>query len=200
MNVRRVVIFLTVMLALLSCKRSSSGQLVVDVPAVIAAVVLGGGDVLLNPAATAALLVGAIQLRNEAAVGAVNGDMQFTVDCSPGCSAEQSSVVLRPGESATVQIFTTLVLVATISISVFARYVAGTAELAFPIAWNNAGFNSAAFGTLALLSVPVFAVLWPASAVLTAVGVETRQSNPNVPRRIPKLAQDVRQMGAVIGF
>ncbi|MGK0303354.1 MAG: hypothetical protein ACI89X_004247, partial [Planctomycetota bacterium] len=52
MNVRRVVIFLTVMLALLSCKRSSSGQLVVDVPAVIAAVVLGGGDVLLNPAAT----------------------------------------------------------------------------------------------------------------------------------------------------
>lgn len=42
MNVRRVVIFLTVMLALLSCTRGSLGQLMLDVPAVIAAVVLGG--------------------------------------------------------------------------------------------------------------------------------------------------------------
>lgn len=200
MNVRRLVIFLTVMLALLSCKRSSSGQLVVDVPAVIAAVVLGGGDILLNPVATTALFVGAIQLRNEAVVGAVNGDMEFRVDCPAGCTADQSTVFLRPGESAAVQIFTTLVLAATISIDVFARYVAGTAERAFAIAWHNVGFQSAAFRTLALISLPVFAVLWAASAVLTPVGVETRQSNPNVPRRIPQLAQDVRALGAVIGF
>ena len=48
MNLRRLLIFLTVMVALFGCKRSKSGELVVDVPAVVAAVVLGGGNVLLG--------------------------------------------------------------------------------------------------------------------------------------------------------
>ena len=200
MNLRRHLVFLTVMLGLLSCKRSSSGQLVVNVPAVIAAVVLGGGDVLLNPVATTALLVGLVELRNETAVGTVNGDIEYRVACPAGCTADQSTVVLGPGQIAAVQIFTTLVLAATLNIEVFARYVAGTAELAFPITWNNVAFNSAAIGILTLISPPVFALLWAASAVLAPVGVLTRQSNPNVPRRIPNLAQDVRTFGAIIGL
>lgn len=199
MNMRRAVIFLTIMMGLLSCKRSSNGNLVVDVPTVIAAAVLGGGDVLLNPVATTALLVGVIQLRNETAVGTVNGDMEFRVDCPAGCSADQETVVLRPGEVASVQIFTTLVLAAVLTVDVFARYLAGTSERAFPVAWNNLGFQNAAFATLTLISLPIFAVLWSASAVLSTVGVETKQSNPLVPRRVPALAQDVRLFGAVIG-
>lgn len=200
MNLRRLLIFLTVMVALFGCKRSKSGELVVDVPAVVAAVVLGGGDVLLDPVASTALLVGLMTVRNETAVGTVNGDIEYRVDCPAGCSVDQETVVVAPGQEAVIRVFTTLVLVATVSVTVFARYVAGVTERTFPIAWNNVAFGNAAFATLALLSAPVLAVLWSTSAVLAAVGIETGQSNPLVPRRIPQRAQDVRMFGAVAGL
>lgn len=200
MNLRRLLIFLTVVVALFGCKRSKSGQVVVDVPAVVAAVVLGGGDVLLNPLAQSAFLVGLMTVRNDTPLGTVNGDIEYRVDCPEGCSVDRERVVLPPGESAQIQVFTTLVLAATITLTVFARYVAGATERAFPISWNNLGFGNAAFATLTLLSVPLFATLWAASAIVTAVGVETGQSNPLVPRRIPQRAQDVRLFGAVVGL
>lgn len=200
MNLRRLLIFMTVMVALFGCKRSRSGQIVVDVPAVVAAVVLGGGDVLFNPFATSALLVGLLTIRNETAVGTANGDIEYRVDCPPGCTVDNERVVVGPGQSAIIQVFTTLVLAATLSVTVVARYVAGATELAFPISWTNVGFDNAALAVLTLISAQVFAVLWTASVVLSLVGIETRQSNPLVPRRIPQRAQDVRMFGAVAGL
>jgi len=198
MNTRRLMVFLIVIVGLFGCRRSSNGQLVVDVPTVVAAAVIGGGNVLLNPAATSSVLVGLLTLRNETAVGTANGDMEFRVDCPAGCETPTPTVTLAPGEEFVVQVFTTVVLAAVISVNVFARYLAGTASRDFPIAWNNVLFASNAFAVLALMQEPAFATLFFASVVLAQVGILTRNSNPLVPQRIPALAQDVRLFGAVI--
>ena len=200
MNTRRLSIFLLVVVALFGCRRNSKGQLVVDVPAVVAATVLGGGPLLLDPLATARMSLGWVTLRNDEAPGVEGRDIEFRVDCPPGYEASQYDAVLAPGEELAVEIFTTLVVAAILTVDVFAKYVRGSAERGFPIEWQNLAAGSRAFALLSLVSLPVFAVLWFTSAVLAPVGVLTHNSNPLVPRRVPALAQDVRLFGAVIGF
>ncbi|MFN3240506.1 MAG: hypothetical protein ACE37K_03225 [Planctomycetota bacterium] len=200
MNTRRLMVFLIVIVGLFGCRRSSNGQLVVDVPAVVAATVIGGGNVLLNPAATTSVLVGLLTLRNETAPGTVNGDMEFSVDCPAGCETPTPTVTLAPGEEFVVQVFTTVVLVAVLTVNVFARYLEGSTTRDFPITWNNLLFASNAFAVLALMQEPAFATLFFASVLVAQVGVLTRNSNPLVPQRIPSLAQDVRLFGAVAAF
>ncbi|MCK5942854.1 MAG: hypothetical protein KAI24_12835 [Planctomycetes bacterium] len=198
MNTRRLLIFLVVVLGLFGCRRNSKGQLVVDVPAVVAASVLGGGDVLLNPAATASVLVGLLTLRNDTAAGTPNGDIAFTVNCPPGCETPTPDVVLGPGEAFDVQVFATVVLTAVITVEVLARYVEGTVDREFAVTWNNLLFASNAFAVLALMQEPSFATLFFASVVIAQVGLLTDNSNPLVPRRLPALAQEVRLYGAVL--
>jgi len=201
MNIRRVLPFLMVVVALFGCRRNSSGQLVPNVPAIVAATVLGGGPVLLDPLATTSLLVGSLRLRNDLPAGTADGDIDYRVDCPPGCEASEYDVRLAPGEERVVQVFTTLVLAAVLTVTVFTVYASATApERSFPVTWRNFAANSAAFAVLSLISVPVFAILWASNTFLSPLGVLTNNSNPLVPQRVPALAQDVRLFGAIIGL
>ena len=200
MNLRRVLLFLVVVVALFGCRRNRNGELVPNVPAIVAAAVLGGGSVLLDPLATTAVLVGTLTLRNDVAAGTADGDVEYRVDCPAGFEASEYDVRLGPGEERVVQVFTTLVLVAVLTVTVYAVYASATAaERAFPITWNNFSANSAAFALLSLISAPLFAVLWGTNTFLSPFGVLTNNSNPLVPQRVPALAQDVRLFGAIIG-
>jgi hypothetical protein len=162
--------------------------------------VLGGGLALLDPYATARVLLGTLTLRNDLPDGTAEGDIDYHIECPAGCEVDQTDYRLAPGAQVAVAVYTTLVLSAILSVSVLTNYVRGGTERAFPIQWQNLTGASRALSLLQIISASVFAILWYTNAFLVASGVLTNNSNPSVPRRIPALAQDVLLFGAVIGL
>lgn len=197
MNARRLLVFLLVVFALFGCKNRSGGG-GGNVPVLVAAAVLGGGPVVLNPLLTTAALLGAIEVRNETAVGTVDGDLDFQIDCPAGVECSEYTGRLAPGEARLIQVFTTLATVAVVTLTVITIAALSGAEQSFPVQWNNLAVGSRALALFQLISSPLFAPLWYAATALMPTGVLTKNSNPLVPQRLPALAQEVRLIGAML--
>jgi hypothetical protein len=198
MLLTRSLVFLLSLVALSGCHRSR-GTTLANLPAVVAAAVLGGGPVALDPYLTLAL-VGTLTLCNELPVGTASGDIRFRVEVPAGSQAETNDVLLAPGELRAVQVFTTLALAAVLTATVHARYERGGDEREFPVSWQNAAGGNSALRICQLLGSGQLATIWYASLLLTPVGLLTRNSNPLVPQRLPQLAQEIRLIGALIGY
>lgn len=195
----RALVFLLSLTALCGCHRNRGGTALAGLPPVVAAAVLGGGSVVLDPYLTLAL-VGTLTLRNDLPVGTASGGIRFRVDVPAGSQADATDVLLAPGELRTVQVFTTLVLATALATTVYARYERGGDERAFPVDWQNVAGGNGALRICQLLGSGQLAALWYASLLLTPVGLLTRNSNPLVPQRLPQLAQEIRLIGALLGF
>ncbi|MCB9878490.1 MAG: hypothetical protein H6835_12905 [Planctomycetes bacterium] len=200
MNARRLLVFLVVVFALFGCKNGRGGGNGVDVPAVVAATVLGGGPVVLNPLLTTVLALGAIEIRNDTPAGTPDRDIDFVIDCPAGVDCSEFSGRLAPGEARVIQVLTTLATVAVVAITVRTIYALGGAERVIPVQWQNLAVGSRALALFTLISSPLFAPLWFAATALMPTGVLTKNSNPLVPQRLPALAQEVRLIGAIIGI
>ncbi len=170
-----------------------------QLPELVAAAVTGGGRVLLDPLATRVLL-GTILLQNSLASDFGSAGIVFRLLLAAGCEADENEVVLTPGQQRQIAIYTTLVTASAFSIAVIANYQRGGTEREFPVAWTNEGASSRAQSLFQLLYASPITALWFASAVLAPIGVLTRNSNPQVPQRLPALAQEVRLFGALSLF
>lgn len=204
MNLRRLLLSLLALLALqnAACHRRSDGTVTVhpNVPLAIAASVLGGGRVLLDPLATRAL-VGTILLHNTLADGTPNGRIRCRVDAPDGYEAEATDFELAPGEQRAIAIYTTLVAAALLTVTVYAVYAAGGAEQAFPVQWTNELAGANVLALVALLGQgQQFAARFFAAVFLAAVGLTTRHSSPQVPPRVPSLVTEIRMIGVVAAF
>lgn len=180
--------------------RGRSG--VPTLPELVAASVLGGGRLFLDPFASR-LLIGSIVLQNTLAAGIDGGDIVFRIQPEPGMEPEETEVVVPAGQQRTVPVFTTLVAAAVLQLTVFANYSRGGTERPFPLVWNNEAADNRALALLALVAgqpITSLAALWYASALLAPVGVLTNNSNRNVVQRVPALAQDIRLYAALIFF
>jgi hypothetical protein len=197
-GMRSLLLAVLVLSALPGCNRGNRVA-AANVPALVAAAVTGGGRVLLDPLSTRVLL-GTILLQNTIAAGVLGGDIRVRVAPEPGVEPDETEVVLAPGEQRAIAVYTTLVTLAALQLTVFAKYVDGGSERAFPVQWSNELAAARSLAVLQLLAAPSIAPVWYQSAVLAAVGVLTRNSNPNVPQRVPALAQDVRVYGALLKF
>jgi hypothetical protein len=164
-----------------------------------AAAVTGGGRVLLDPLGTRVLL-GTILLQNALASDFGTTGIVFRLLLGAGYEADESEVVLTPGQQRQVAIYTTLVTATALSIAVFANYERGGTEREYPVAWTNEAGGNRALQLLQLLQAAPIVALWYSSLVLAPIGVLTNNSNPAVPRRLPLLAQEVRLYAALLVY
>jgi len=199
MHLPRALVLLLVLLSIPGCRSGKNGTAEAGLPALVAAAVLGGGRVLLDPLATRVLL-GTILLQNALAVGTLNGNIRFLLAAQAGYEADEAEVVLGPGEQRTVAVYTTLLLATALTFPVFARYERGGDPREFPILWNNEAAASLAFLMCQQLGGGQLAVLWYASALLAQVGVLTSNSNRLVPQSLPLLLTEIRMFGALLAF
>ncbi|MBX3464149.1 MAG: hypothetical protein KF830_13325 [Planctomycetes bacterium] len=168
-----------------------------DLPVLVAASVLGGGRVALDPLAATAVL-GALLLQNTLPAGTADGDIRFQIEAPPGVGVAEDEVFLAPGQQRSIPVLTTTVTQAVLLLTVVATYVRGGLERQFPIEWRNAAANSSALALVELLAQTQLAALWFTNFFLAATGLPTRNSNPAVPERIPAAAQEIRSYGALL--
>ncbi|MCA8952438.1 MAG: hypothetical protein KDE27_23205 [Planctomycetes bacterium] len=166
----------------------------------VAASVQGGGRVLLNPLVTVAVVLGAIVLTNELALGTANGDIRFRLQGNADAEPEVDEVVLSPGQSRQVIVRALAPTVAILTLAVIAEYVVGNTIRNFAVQWTNAAAVNDGFAMMALLGNPQLALLWFASAVLAPIGFLTRHSSNLVPDRLPYLRTEIRLLGAILLF
>jgi hypothetical protein len=163
----------------------------------VAAAVTGGGRVLLDPLGTRVLL-GTILLQNTLATSLVDGGIVFRLLLGAGYEADETEVVLTPGQRREIAIYTTLVVATSLTLAVRASYQRGGPDREYPVAWTNEAGGNRALQLLQLLQTAPIVALWYSSLVLAPVGVLTNNSNRLVPRRLPALAQEVRLYAALL--
>jgi hypothetical protein len=200
MHLPRILLVLLAFFTLPGCHHSRGGTAGVTVPAIVAALVTGGGRVLLDQNATTRVLLGTILLRNTLAAGTANGDIRFSVRTPAGYEPDVAEAVLAPGQQLDVAVYTTLVVAAALSFSVFARYELATAEREFPLSWTNEAASSNALHLCQQLGSAQLAVLWYLSAWITPVGLLTLHSSSAVPPRLPALLAEIRMVGAIVAY
>jgi hypothetical protein len=170
-----------------------------NLPALVAATVLGGGRVALDPAA-AQVFLGTLLLTNTLAADFAGGDIRYRIDAPPGVTADVPEGVIAPGQQCPVQVFTTQVAAAVISLTVLTNWTAGGNERSFAIQWINEAASSRAAALLTLIGAAQLAALWYPSLALSPIGVLTSNSNRLVPRRVPNAAQEIRMFGALLAI
>lgn len=203
MNLLRSGLLLFALLFVGGCFHSSGGSGTPGGagPGSVSATVTGGGRVLLSPLAVAAVALGTIVLTNTFAAGTVDGDIRFRVQ-GTDIEADQSEVVLAPGESRQVFVraLPAAVLLATLSVVVIAELVVSGLVQNFTIEWVNAAFNSDVGAMFALFGNPQLQLLWFTATVLAPIAVLTRHSSALVPPKLPSLITEIRLMGAMVLF
>jgi hypothetical protein len=200
MHLPRALLLLLAFFTLPGCHRSRGGTADAQIPAIVAALVTGGGRVLLDPNATTRLMLGTILLRNTLAAGTANGDIRFFVRSGAGYEPDVGETVLAPGEQLSVAVYTTLAVASVLSLSVFARYELGTAEREFPLAWTNEAAASNGLELCQHLGSAQLAVLWYLSAWMSPVGLLALHSSASVPPRLPALLSEIRMLGAMVAY
>jgi hypothetical protein len=200
MRNRSLVLSLLALLLFSGCNSGRrTGSVGNNLPALVAATVLGGGRVALDPFA-AQVFLGTLLLTNTLGADFVGGDIRYSLTMPAGVTADVPDGVIQPGQQCAVQVFTTQVAVAVISLTVLTNWTAGGSERSFAIQWLNEAAGSRAAALVTLIGAAQLAALWYPSLALYPVGVLTNNSNRLVPQRVPNAAQEVRMLGALLAI
>ncbi len=197
MNPRRLLLLFVVLFVLPVCNRRQHTVGTGLLPQQVDACVKGGCRVLLNPLASQSLL-GTVRLRNGLHADMVGADTRFRFELPEGYWADETEVVLGAGEQRSIAVYTSLVTLAALQITVFAELVSGgLTPRTFPIRWTNEAADSRALALIQRITAAQLIGLWYASALTAPIGVLTWNSNLLIIRTLAALAQDIRLYGAL---